>query len=78
MSAFLTKSVKGKCGQELPDYYRLNGAIYICRLKNLREERSFFIEKNIYSLEMDRESSVDIDEEFDFFLAQCVMEKRGA
>ena len=64
-----------KRSQDLERYYRLNGAIYICKTDNLLKEKTFFLKNNIYSYKMDRESSVDIDEKIDFQLANLIIEK---
>jgi len=69
MSGFLRDKVLNKRSQDLEKYYRLNGAIYICKTDKLLEKESFFLKENIYGFIMDRESSVDIDEEIDFKLA---------
>jgi len=70
MSHFLQKEICSKRSQDLEQYYRLNGAIYICNIKKYLQEKSFFLEKNIYAYKMAREYSVDIDEAVDFKLAQ--------
>ncbi len=72
MKNFLKEEIKHKRSQDLPKYYRLNGAIYICRTQRLLEENSFFIRDNIFAFIMDKESSIDIDDEFDFKLAECI------
>jgi len=77
MQNFIRNEIKNKRSQDLPKYYRLNGAIYICDLKRLREEKSFFIEKKIYSYIMDSVSSVDIDNKIDFELAEILMSERN-
>jgi len=59
---------------DLPTYYRLNGAIYLCEINRLKKERSFFISGNIYSYSMDRKSSIDIDEPIDFLMAERIVE----
>ncbi len=66
MQGFLKNEVLNKRSQNLEKYYRLNGAIYICKTEKLLEEKSFFLEENIYAFKMDRERSIDIDEEIDF------------
>lgn len=73
MQGFLRDEVLNKRSQDLEKYYRLNGAIYICKTENLLEEESFFLKENIYSFVMDRESSVDIDEEIDFKIAEVLI-----
>lgn len=73
MSCFLREEVKNKRSQELPAHYRLNGALYICRTEKLSDQRTFFLNTNTYAYIMDRESSVDIDEAFDFLLAKTLL-----
>ncbi len=73
MENFLSENVLNVRSQDLPTYYRLNGAIYICNGAKLLEERRFLLKKNIYAYRMDAESSVDIDTELDFKLATLLM-----
>ena len=73
MSNFIRDEVKNKRSQDLEKYYRLNGAIYICKTDRLLEEKTFFIKDNIFAYVMDRKSSVDIDDEIDFELAKVLM-----
>ena len=73
MKNFLREDIKGKRSQDLPKYYRLNGAIYICKTDRFLEENTFFIKDNIYAYVMDKMSSVDIDDEFDFGLAESII-----
>ncbi len=73
MSDFLKDEVLNKRSQDLEEYYRLNGAIYICKTDKLLKEKSFFLKKNIFAYKMDRESSVDIDEKIDFKIAEFLM-----
>ncbi|RUM70957.1 MAG: acylneuraminate cytidylyltransferase family protein [Sulfurovum sp.] len=73
MSGFLRDEVLNKRSQDLETYYRVNGAIYICKTEKLLEEESFFLKENIYGFVMDRESSVDIDEAIDFKLAEWII-----
>ena len=73
MSNFLRDDIKGKRSQDLPTYYRLNGAIYICKTDRFLKEKTFFIKDNIFAYVMDRKSSVDIDDEVDFKLAEVLM-----
>jgi CMP-N,N'-diacetyllegionaminic acid synthase len=73
MEGFLNEALLGKRSQDLETYYRLNGAIYICKTQTLLEQKSFFIKKNIFAYKMSRESSIDIDEAFDFKIAELFM-----
>lgn len=76
MAEFLTKSIKNKRSQDLDSYYRINGAIYICDTKKLLKEKGFFIENGIYAFKMDRETSIDIDNEIDFQLADLILKNK--
>ena len=69
MSNFLPKEVLNKRSQDLPKYYRINGAIYICKTEELLKNKGFFIKENIYAYKMDKKDSVDIDDEMDFIIA---------
>ncbi|RLA83863.1 MAG: acylneuraminate cytidylyltransferase family protein [Epsilonproteobacteria bacterium] len=73
MKGFLRDEILNKRSQDLEAYYRLNGAIYICDTDKLLEEESFMFKDNIFGFKMDRESSVDIDEEIDLKLAKIII-----
>lgn len=73
MNRFLRDEVLNKRSQDLEKYYRLNGAIYICKTDKLLKEKSFFIKDKIFAFKMDRESSVDIDEEIDFKIVKVLL-----
>ena len=45
MSNFLKDEILNKRSQDLEKYYRLNGAIYICKTSKLLEEKSFILKK---------------------------------
>ena len=70
---FISKDVLGKRSQDLPKRYRVNGAIYIVNTDRFLEEKTFFIKDNIYAYVMDKFSSVDIDDEFDFKFAEFLI-----
>jgi len=76
MRGFLREEILNKRSQDLEKYYRLNGAIYICKTEKLLENKSFFLKDNIFAYKMDRKSSVDIDEEIDFKMAEVLMESK--
>lgn len=76
MQGFIRDEVKNKRSQDLEKYYRLNGAIYICKTDKLLEEKSFMLKENIFAYKMDKKSSIDIDEEIDFKLAQLLLEEQ--
>jgi CMP-N-acetylneuraminic acid synthetase len=75
MSNFLEKNIQKTPSQKLPDYYRLNGAIYLCDVKRFLEEKSLFLPDNIYAYIMSRKSSIDIDDDIDFELASIYLSR---
>lgn len=70
---FLEKGLLTMRSQELPQYYRLNGAIYISKTKSLIESESFFGGSGSYAYRMEANVSVDIDNLIDFQLAEVIM-----
>ena len=78
MNNFLRDEVLNKRSQDLEKYYRINGAIYICKIEKLLEEKTFFIKENIFAYKMDRKSSIDIDEEIDFKIAMAIQKNKIA
>ncbi|MCT7461758.1 acylneuraminate cytidylyltransferase family protein [Aliarcobacter cryaerophilus] len=75
MNNFLRDEVLNKRSQDLEKYYRVNGAVYICKTDKLLENKSFFLKDNIFAYIMDRKSSIDIDEEIDFEIAKVLINK---
>lgn len=75
MSEFV-KNIDTRRAQEQEKHYRLNGAVYICNTEAFLQEKSFFLKKNIVAYKMSRESSVDIDEELDFKIAEILINKK--
>lgn len=76
MSGFVPKQLLNVRSQDLPTYYRLNGAIYLAKVSAFEQENTFLLSEKLFSYHMDSESSVDIDEELDFDLAQLIMERK--
>ena len=75
MRGFLREEILNKRSQDLEKYYRLNGAIYICKTDKLLENKSFFLKDNIFAYIMDKKNSIDIDEEIDFEIAKVLINK---
>ena len=74
MKNFIHKDIKNKRSQDLPIFYRLNGAIYICDVKKLLKEKTLFLKENIYAYKMNKKCSIDIDDEIDFKLAELLFD----
>lgn len=73
MFHFVRDEVKNKRSQDLETYYRINGAIYICDIKKLLEEKTFFLKESIFAYTMERKNSIDIDEEMDLKFAEVLL-----
>ncbi|HAG06707.1 MAG TPA: CMP-N-acetlyneuraminic acid synthetase [Peptococcaceae bacterium] len=72
MKDFLKPEIMGKQRQELPVFYRLNGAIYLAWWDFIRHRDSWFGPRT-YAYVMARERSVDIDTVMDFLLAETII-----
>lgn len=73
MSDFIRPEVQGKRSQDLPKFYRLNGSIYIYETKKLLEKKSIFYDETVFAYETSQNTSIDIDTELDFFIAETLM-----
>lgn len=62
-----------RASQELPVYYRLNGAIYLSKVNVIEETGQMYEYQKCLPYIMSQESSVDIDTRFDFEIAKVVM-----
>lgn len=76
MKNFLRPDILNKRRQDLPVFYRLNGAIYVADTNYLREQNSFF-GPNTFAYKMPKERSIDIDSGIDFELAALLLEKQS-
>lgn len=74
MENFIDRKVTAKPAQELPQYHRLNGAIYLVTVSEFVAQKSFFLEKNCFALKMEKNVSVDIDDMHDFLFAEKLLE----
>lgn len=72
MKDFLRPEILNTNRQELPPFYRLNGAVYVADITVLETTRSF-IGDTTFAYAMDAESSIDIDTAFDFKLAELLL-----
>lgn len=72
---FINENVKRSCRQELPDFYRLNGAIYMGKTNAFYANKNF-LGRNGIAYIMNQDVSADIDSELDFKIAECIMETK--
>ena len=75
LSSFLDQKIQNVRSQDLPDYYRLNGAIYLSETKTLIEQKTFYSKESCYAFVMSQDSSIDIDTAEDFNHAQLSMDE---
>ena len=75
MNNFLDDKYNNSRSQDLPIYYRINGAFYMSRVASVLKEESFFVKENIYAFVMSQEHSVDIDTKLDFIIAEAVLKE---
>ncbi|MBD3841921.1 MAG: acylneuraminate cytidylyltransferase family protein [Campylobacterales bacterium] len=73
MDNFIRDGIKGKRSQDLPIYYRLNGCLYIVNSACFKHSHSFFLNARCYAYKMAKEYSVDIDDFFDFIVAESLL-----
>jgi len=73
LRGFIREDIKGKRSQDLPTYYRLNGAIYICAAKRFLAKQSLLFEDKSFAYIMTMEHSLDIDTTLDFRIAEVML-----
>lgn len=73
MTDFIKSLDAASRSQDIPSYFRLNGAIYICDIAKFLKKGDVFIEENIFAYLMPTNISVDIDTKLDFAIAETVM-----
>lgn len=74
MKGFIEPEIKNKNRQELPVFYRLNGALYIAYINYLSSNKSFLGDET-FAYVMPPERSVDIDTHLDFIIADALLDK---
>lgn len=74
MNEFLAKGIKTR-RQDLDKYYRINGAIYLCKVDYFLKYKDFYKEKS-YAYIMDKRSSIDVDDEVDFIIAESLIKAK--
>ena len=75
MKDFIDESILNRPRQELPKYYRINGALYIVKVENVLKTNFNLYQDKSYAYIMPRIRSVDIDEEIDFEYAETVLKR---
>jgi CMP-N,N'-diacetyllegionaminic acid synthase len=75
MVNFLKQKSTSVRRQDFPTYFRINGAIYIVSVDHLMKSSNVF-SLNSFALIMNKEHSVDIDDEADFNYAEFLIKSR--
>lgn len=73
---FIEKDDELNKNSNMKNFYKLNGAIYICKVEQFLKEKSFLIKNKTFAYIMSEECSIDIDEQTDFELASLYMSKK--
>lgn len=73
MNGFFDSNVSGR-RQDARPYYRINGALYLQKVCDLKEKKNLYGEGS-YAYIMDKRSSIDVDDEMDFMMAAALFEK---
>lgn len=76
LTSFWKNNSKGKRRQDLPIFYRINGAIYLAKTSFFIEDHNIYRD-NCYAYLMNKRDSVDIDDELDFIIAETIMSQRA-
>jgi CMP-N-acetylneuraminic acid synthetase len=72
LEGFIREEVKNRRSQDLPKHYRINGALYVCRVERMLAENTLFLASNIFAHVMPKAKSVDIDDAVDFRIAEVL------
>ena len=72
---FLRPESLGLRSQDLPTHFRLNGALYFVSLKKYLRKKSLLNHENTFVHIMDKNNSIDIDDELDFIVAEAICNK---
>ena len=75
MKDFLSKEIRQKNRQDLPQYYRVTGAVRIARWNDFQANNYDWYFDDSKALVIDRYRSIDIDSEEDFSYAEFLMHK---
>ncbi|WP_345866582.1 acylneuraminate cytidylyltransferase family protein [Shewanella algae] len=70
LEGFITPAANRR-SQEFEPFYRINGAIYLFDRLHVGDLSGIYCDSS-YAYRMDKKSSVDIDDEFDFILAVAI------
>jgi len=73
LGGFINEAIQSKRSQDLPTYYRLNGAVYAFTTASFIKNQGVDYTDSVFSIEMPTLRSIDIDHELDFKLAEVIL-----
>lgn len=76
MDEFINPEVMNKRSQDLPEYYRINGALYICQTERFLQEKKFIFNSKSFAFKMSQLHSIDIDTKLDFLIAESILREQ--
>lgn len=76
LNGFLKQEILTKTRQELPIYYRINGAVYVVKTEYFARSQNIY-DCNSFAYIMPRENSVDIDTSLDFSIAEHLLMQKN-
>lgn len=75
MGQFIRPEVSEKNRQQLPTFYRINGAVYLLRTEPFLRAGTLRYGSDTYAYIMPQERSVDIDSATDFAIAEAILNR---
>ena len=76
LEEYIKQSDKHLRRQDMDKVYRINGAMYISSVNNIKKNKSFYGKINLPYI-MDQSNSIDIDTELDFKIAKMLINDSG-
>ncbi len=76
MENFIRPEVVKVPRQNIPTYYRINGALYIVKVDYLMRTPDIYGDRSFASV-MKKENSIDIDDQMDFTIAEVLISERS-
>ncbi|MCJ8347867.1 acylneuraminate cytidylyltransferase family protein [bacterium] len=73
LGGFLPRNLESIRSQDLPQYYRLNGAIYIFKVGFLKKNNGIKYNDGVFAFVMEKSHSIDIDTELDFKIVKTML-----
>lgn len=75
LTNFINQELVNAPRQNLPTYYRINGALYIVKAGYLMNSDNIYVNKS-FAIVMPKEHSIDIDDKMDFIIAEALIKNK--